>query len=235
MNKSEKSHAILDEKSRKVKTSKIVSILKANYPKLKSATIVDIGTGAGYIAQGLANNSKKVISVDVTDERKVKKGYKFVLVKDERLPFDDNSIDIIISNHVIEHVQDQLLHIQEMHRVLKKGGIIYLATPNKYWLTDPHYRLLFVSWLPRGLAQRYVKAFRGKDWDVYPIQYSKIKTHAQNKFMFKKVVIDIIKSPDQYHLDTFKQIQPIMVRVPYKVLEIFHIFIPTIITVMVKK
>ena len=44
---------------------------------------------------------------------------------------DHYAVDIVISHHVIEHVRDQGLHLDEMHRVLKAEGVAYLATPNK--------------------------------------------------------------------------------------------------------
>lgn len=235
MRKSEMSHAILDKKSRDIKAKKIVSVLNANHPNLKQATVLDIGTGAGHIAYGLTSHAKRIFSVDVTDEREEKKGYSFKKVRDESLPFKDNSMDVIISNHVIEHVRDQEKHIDEMVRVLKSGGVIYLATPNKYWITDPHYRLFFVSWLPRKIARAYVRLIRDKSWDVYPVSYGKIKSYAGSRLTIKKVVIDIVKAPEAYHLDTFKQVQPVFKKVPYRVLEVLHVFIPTIIVIMVKK
>src|SRR5688572_30783188 len=44
---------------------------------------------------------------------------------------DDNSYDSIVSFQVIEHIQDDLLFLKEIHRVLKPGGIALLTTPNR--------------------------------------------------------------------------------------------------------
>jgi predicted SAM-dependent methyltransferase len=48
------------------------------------------------------------------------------------LPFRDNSVDVIYSHHVIEHLPDSFLpnHLQEMHRCLKPGGSIRIGGPN---------------------------------------------------------------------------------------------------------
>ncbi len=43
----------------------------------------------------------------------------------------NNSIDILVSSHVIEHIKDDLLAINETYRVLKKGGVALLTTPNR--------------------------------------------------------------------------------------------------------
>src|SRR3546814_9833619 len=67
------------------------------------------------------------------------------------LPFADDSFDVVLSNHVIEHVgeqPEQLAHLSELRRVLTPGGIGYLAVPNRWMLVEPHYRLAFLSWWP---------------------------------------------------------------------------------------
>lgn len=47
-----------------------------------------------------------------------------------KLPFADNSIDILISSEVVEHLPDPLPALQEMQRVLKPGGYAMVSTPN---------------------------------------------------------------------------------------------------------
>jgi len=45
--------------------------------------------------------------------------------------FSNNSFDTIVSFQVIEHIQDDLLFLKEIHRLLKPGGIALLTTPNR--------------------------------------------------------------------------------------------------------
>ncbi len=47
----------------------------------------------------------------------------------EKLPFDDETFDAVISVAVLEHVKDPFLSSKEITRVLKKGGILYSAIP----------------------------------------------------------------------------------------------------------
>lgn len=92
--------------------------------------ILDIGCGNGDISQyfGAANCQ---YAVDVMDRRRpANRAFEYVAVDSERLPFEDGFFDAVISHHVIEHVPDQRLHLREMRRVLKRDGVIYLATPN---------------------------------------------------------------------------------------------------------
>lgn len=47
-----------------------------------------------------------------------------------RIPFGRNMFDEVICHHVIEHVQDDRKILREIYRVMKKGGTLYLRTPN---------------------------------------------------------------------------------------------------------
>ncbi|MDF1527115.1 MAG: class I SAM-dependent methyltransferase [bacterium] len=64
------------------------------------------------------------------------------------LPFIENSFDLIICSEVIEHLPHRELFLSEAHRVLKKGGILILTTPN--WM----------SWY--GLARRLAEALTAR-------------------------------------------------------------------------
>ena len=46
-----------------------------------------------------------------------------------KLPFDDSCYDLILCNHVLEHVKDHIQAISELHRVLKKGGTLIAQVP----------------------------------------------------------------------------------------------------------
>jgi SAM-dependent methyltransferase len=48
------------------------------------------------------------------------------------MPFPDNTFDLVVCNHVIEHVPKWEALAQELHRVVRPSGIVYVATPNIY-------------------------------------------------------------------------------------------------------
>lgn len=109
--------------------------------KIKEGDVVlDLGSGAGFdafLAAKRVGDSGKVIGVDMTEEmiakareNAEKHGYKnveFRLGDIEALPVDDDSIDIIISNCVINLAPNKLKVFKEACRVLKSGGRIYLS------------------------------------------------------------------------------------------------------------
>jgi ubiquinone/menaquinone biosynthesis C-methylase UbiE len=46
-----------------------------------------------------------------------------------KIPFPENSFDVILCNHVLEHVDDDIQAMREMHRVLKSKGFAVLQVP----------------------------------------------------------------------------------------------------------
>jgi SAM-dependent methyltransferase len=58
-------------------------------------------------------------------------------------PFADNEFDLVVSNHVVEHVPDVMAFVSELYRITRHGGHIRLLTPhytNPDWATDPTHR-----------------------------------------------------------------------------------------------
>jgi ubiquinone/menaquinone biosynthesis C-methylase UbiE len=228
---SERSHAVLDEESRLKKIDKIVAIL-GDYTDLPKCKVLDVGTGSGHIAHGIAKHCSSLISVDVIDERKVADGYSFNLLGSEHLPFDDNSFDVVISNHVIEHLPDQKLHIREIARVLKKEGILYLATPNRFWIIEPHYKLPILSWFPMKIASFYLKAVKNKKYDIYPLSLFRLKKVTRENFEIYNMNAKILRYPHRYKLDGFKKIYPILSGLPMAFLSKISLMAPSYILIL---
>jgi SAM-dependent methyltransferase len=168
-------HANLDRQRRAAKARKIVYLLRDRVP-LEGANVLEIGTGSGVIGATLKDyvgSDGEVWTVDVVDQRLDREALPFRLVTGTKLPFDDDSFDFVVSNHVVEHVgrrSAQEHHIGEIARVLRPGGSLYLATPNRFAPIEPHFKLPFLSWLPEAYRSRYVRAaHRGAAYDCRPL------------------------------------------------------------------
>lgn len=157
-----------------LKARKIVAIIGADRFS-RCQNILEVGCGSGLISSTLAQTDgvlRCVEAVDVVDNRIEKDGYHFTKVNSTALPFGDATFDLVITNHVIEHVGDesaQIAHLQEVRRVTKRDGIVYFAVPNKWRLIEPHYRLPLLSWLPAKASDAYVRVARGAAYyDCFP-------------------------------------------------------------------
>ena len=96
-------------------------------------TVVDLGSGAGidvFLAANIVKASGRVIGVDMTDEmlEKAKRnandnGYTNVEFRkgdiEEKIPIDDNSVDVVISNCVINLTTNKTKTFREIYRILK--------------------------------------------------------------------------------------------------------------------
>ena len=109
--------------------------------KLNSGDVVlDLGSGAGFdafLAAKKVGEEGKVISVDMTEEMiekarglAKKYGYKnveFRLGDIDNLPLENESVDVIISNCVINLAPDKMKVFKEAYRVLTKDGRMYVS------------------------------------------------------------------------------------------------------------
>jgi len=106
----------------------------------KGQVVLDLGSGAGldvFIASLKVGPHGKVIGVDVTPEmvRKAQQFAKegrytnveFKVGQIENLPISDGSIDVIISNCVINHSPDKLTAFKEALRVLRPAGGMFIS------------------------------------------------------------------------------------------------------------
>ncbi len=101
----------------------------------KGDTVLDLGSGAGndvFVARSITGESGKVIGVDMTEEmitkaniNNQKLGYRnveFKLGDVENLPVENNTVDVVISNCVLNLVPDKQKAFSEIYRVLKPGA-----------------------------------------------------------------------------------------------------------------
>lgn len=100
------------------------------------ATVVDAGAGEGYGAALLARGGARVVAVELVPEVAAHIGCAYPSV--EVLAADlcatgmpDASIDAVVSNQVVEHLPDLWRALAETARILRPGGLLVCATPNR--------------------------------------------------------------------------------------------------------
>ena len=114
------------------------------YSLNESGTMLDVGCGEGRHIFGIMQNypEMKCIGLDMDDDSLVKaeEGYEFFesisnagaeFLKGSAysLPFQNNSLDLIVCSEVLEHLHHYNDAVKEIHRVLKPGGKFYASVP----------------------------------------------------------------------------------------------------------
>ena len=127
-------------------------------------TILDFGAGRGAWVhdetseyrkkcRNFKGRVKKVIGCDVDDAvlSNPSLDEAFAFVPGTALPLTDNSMDIIIADYVLEHIEDPVWFVREIERLLAPGGYLCARTPSKY-----HYVSVASSLLPGRLNERAI-------------------------------------------------------------------------------
>jgi len=229
-------HALLDLRSRALKARKIQAVLGLT-PGNRQLRVLEIGTGSGGIAHYFGTHGSlrcEVDAIDVQDVRQVFDGFRFQTVDSVQLPFADGTFDVVISNHVIEHVgarEAQARHLAEMRRVLAPRGRGYLAVPNRWMLVEPHYRLAFLSWLPRSMRSRYLSWRRGVTvYDCEPLEAGTIeRLFVDAGLCYERAVGEALKATIELEGGGYAMLNRVLLRLPGSVIDRFAAMIPTLV------
>lgn len=110
-----------------------------NSQQPKKGKLLDIGAGTGDFLLTAKNDGWETIGVEPSDRAKniaKEKGISFV---EETSTLESNSLDVITMWHVLEHVPDLEVQIQELKRLLKPTGTLIIAVPNYKSFDAGHY------------------------------------------------------------------------------------------------
>ncbi|WP_366923780.1 class I SAM-dependent methyltransferase [Metallumcola ferriviriculae] len=246
-NYSQTNKEMLNYRKRREKAKKIYKVLHDfstdRSKELTDGICLDVGCSGGIITSYLADYFESVVGCDI-DEEAIKvanasnsqPNCSFIVGDSMKLPFNDNSFDVVICNHVYEHVPDVNVLMNELYRVLKKNGVCYFGVGNKWIIIEPHYKLPFLSWLPKNIADKYIKTFTSNDE-----YYEKFLTYKQtlNLFSihgFKHVdyTVKILSKPMEFNVTNNKLFLIILKVVPKWIWSLGHSLIPTYIFVLKK-
>lgn len=132
----------------------------------RAEAIGDIGSGTGIMKTALEVTSGKSIYGFELDVQFIIDRSRMIGADACRLPVADGAFDLVLLNHIYEHVGDQAGLFREAWRVLAPGGAAYVSAGSKLAVIEPHYRLPFLSWLPRRAADGYLRASgRGESYE----------------------------------------------------------------------
>ncbi len=109
-----------------------------NHTQLCDYEVLDVGCGGGILTEGLAKIARKAVGLDVvqsaidmaTNHAKISKvDVDYVCSPIESFP--DHQFDVITCMEMLEHVDSPELVLKHCHRLLKRGGMLFLSTINR--------------------------------------------------------------------------------------------------------
>jgi SAM-dependent methyltransferase len=119
-------------------------------PKIK---VLDFGCGEGEKVESFLALGYEAYGCDITSDwlensSVPSEKFKTISLEPYRLPYGDNSFDVVFSSSVFEHAKNKMQCFQEIHRVLKVGGHSMHAFPSKWRLPyEPHIYVPLVNYL----------------------------------------------------------------------------------------
>jgi len=204
-----------DPVQRAAKAAKILAILHdALGPDLSALRTVDVGCATGLITKELAPHLRWILGVEYDADalRRASgacasgacaagvRGPNLLLVRGDAaaLPLPDAAVDLVICAQVYEHVGDSEALAAEVYRVLSPGGVCLFSGPNRLDPIERHYGLPLLSWLPRPLADAYVRlAGRGPAYAERPRTWWGLK-RLWRRFGIIDYTLAALRDPQRY-------------------------------------
>lgn len=155
----------------------------------KTKKLLDVGCGIGYFLEIAIKRGWQVFGTEYTDEAIEicrKKGismHKGVLNPEN---YEEESFDIITSFEVIEHINNPIPELKNFYKLLRKGGLVYLTTPNfnsllRYRLKSEYNVICYPEHLsyytPKTLKKVFLNTgFQKKKIETTGISLTRLKT-----------------------------------------------------------
>lgn len=115
-------------------TIKRINELLDEFEKFRKINkLLDVGCGPGLFLIEAKKRGWEVFGTEYTDkqlEYLKKKGITALKGKLNDKSFENENFDVIISSEVLEHINNPIEEIKNFHRLLRKGGLLYITTPN---------------------------------------------------------------------------------------------------------
>lgn len=198
--------SMFDEAQRITKAKKTTSVLEDFLTETKNLTLLDIGCSSGIMTFEYAKKFKKIIAIDIDKQainyakiNKSQNNIEYIVSPIEELNLKESSIDVITCSHIYEHVPSAENLMANIYKFLKPGGVCYFAAGNRYKIIEGHYKLPFLSFFPKKIANIYIRIFT--KYDEYYENHLSIRNLKKlvNQFYVHDYTLKIIKNPEKFN------------------------------------
>lgn len=239
------SHKKVIEKKDRLRVARQLFSLLSDYvdPKdFKNFKLLDVGCSAGDITAYFSKFAGKTVGVDV-DKNAIRlakeryanrKNLTFIVASASKLPFDNESFDIVLCNQVYSYVADPEKLMNEIYRVMKKGGICLFTGDNLLRPIEPLYNLPFIRLLPKNLTKQILKLLGYKK--IYIGSYKTLWGIKKllGRFELEDYTIKVLKNPKKYNFSNLIKYKNLIGRIPNWALYLMEPFFPTFIFILRK-
>ena len=201
----EETVSMYDYKARIQKAEKTISVLLDHLKDTSNMKLLDIGSSSGIMTNEYSKYFAEVTGIDL-DTKAVKfanknfkkDNLKFITSPIEEFNFPNSTFDVITCSHIYEHVPSDKLLMDSIFRLLKPGGVCYFAAGNRFQIIEAHYKLPFLSYFPKKIANKYIQLFT--DQKKY---YENLKSYRNlkklvNRFEINDYTLKIIRNPSNF-------------------------------------
>jgi ubiquinone/menaquinone biosynthesis C-methylase UbiE len=240
---SERFPVLHDSESRLKKADKVLAVCEHFSPRpLDELVCLDVGASTGIMTERFARHFKRVIALDV-DRNGLRSGANnsrmsnidYICSDGAKLALVDESIDIVICNHIYEHVDNQEDLMSEVYRVLKYDGFCYFGAGNRYVLIEGHYFLPLLSWFPHALADLYMRLAGKKGrYDVKLRSLYGLKKLTRN-FWNHDYTRLIFENPENFCAGDVVKSRNLISRLPLWLYALINPMLPAWVWVLTKK
>ena len=124
--------------------------------------------------------------------------------------------------------------MDEIYRLLKPGGICYFAAGNRFQIIEVHYRLPFLSYLPKKLSNIYIRLFTNEKYYYENHKSLRNLKKLVKKFQTTDYTLEVLKYPSKYSANEMLKEKSIKYYVVNIIARICYFLIPTYIWVLKK-
>lgn len=135
--------------------------------------ILDDGCGDGKILENICKLLREkginfnAYGIDPNQTNIIKENIHYRNGFGEELPYKSSMFDFIISQMVVEHVNDVEKYLKELRRVLTPTGLVSLAAPNnRYFPIEPHFKYPLIMFLPRRIFQLIMNKLAKRNYPI---------------------------------------------------------------------